>query len=466
MTSVSRDDAGATVRSEGITGRWKDWLGKNRAGAILCLFALLFSGAITVLHDETASPVDELVYIDYTYKTLSQGMVFEGEQFGVDVAQLVACEGVFPFGTLGQECGSGEVLPESMPNEGYTTGAPYTPVYFWITRVLGDGIQFLTGLPQVTSWRLTGSFWLAAGILVFTSLLSRWRVPQRTTLVLGALFIVSPYSWWTYTYLSTDVTAFFFGAVMLWLATEVAASRRSPWWFLPLALAAVTFKITNLLAFGLVGLFFLVDGISRALAQRRESASIRPQWRAQVNLWAALVASAIAGFGFQLLWLRLLPLLAVSDVRADQGVSLPLDLMTFAKLFTVGPGAAISHNPLGGINGAELLSVMATPLSWLSIAAVFGSLMVLRWNAQRGPIIWATALSTVLALPLLGLTFSLVTGSYFNLPGRYAASLIPAVLLLAGFMLKNRFTMTVLAAYAGALALAGVSLALFIRAYF
>lgn len=442
------------------------YLRRHMVAVALVVISIMYGGAITALHDQTASPVDELVYIDYTYKTVDQGMVFEGEKFGEDVANFVGCEAVFPFGTLGQDCGSGRANLDLMPNGGYTTGAPYTPVYFWITRVVGDAIHFATGMSQVSSWRLTGSLWLAASMVLFVGLFRRWKIDDRATFTLGLLFIASPFAWWTFTYLSTDVTAFFFGALMLLIATKLRHRPKLAWWFVPVAFVAAIFKVTNLIALGLVILYLLIQWVSTAVHAKKDASIEAPKLKDRLTIAGALVVSTVVGALVQIIWTRLLPVFAVSSVVAEQGVSRAMTGMDVLTLLTVGPGAALSHNPVAGINGGALLTAAAVPLSWLAVAAVFGALMALRWDSSRGPIIWATALSTVLALPALGVAFYSLMGSYFDLPGRYAASLIPAVLLLGGFLLKNRFTEILLRIYAVLLMLTGVVLAVFIRTMF
>lgn len=461
-----RADAGTEVTGSRDGSRPVKWARRNWVAVALALVSLLYGGAVTVLHDDTVSPIDELVYLDYTYKIFSQGMVYEGETFGEDVAQLVACESVFPFGTLGQECGSGDIILENMPNSGYTTGAPYTPVYFWITRIVGDVLHFATGLSQVTSWRLTGSLWLAATMVLFTSLARRWKIGESVTVTLGLLFIASPFSWWTYTYLSTDVTAFFFGTLLLAAATRAGLRPRSAWWLVPIAFVAAVFKITNLLALGLVVIYLLIQSVSAAAETRKSGIPRNGSLAAQVSLWSAIAVSAIVGAAVQVFWTRLIPILAVSEVRVDQGISRELAPVDLVRLLLMGPGVALVHNPANIVGSGEWISLLSKPLAWFGIAAVFGALMVLRWTSDRGPLVWATALGSLLALPLLGLTFSLTTGSYFELPGRYAASLIPGVLLVAGFMLRNRLTNILLRSYAMLLMASGLVLAILIRSMF
>ncbi len=435
----------------------------------LMLVSLVYGGSTIVLHDEAVSPIDEVVYIDYTYKVLSQGMVFSGERYGEDTARFIGCEGVFPYGYLEQPCGPGNVDLDKMPTHGYSTGAAYTPIYFWMTRIVGDGIHAITGLDSVTSWRMTGPLWLALSMIPFVQLFKRWRINDRVTLTLGLLFIASPFAWWTYTYLSTDVSLFLFGALTLLLATDVAERRQSPWLFIPLAVVAVAFKITNLLMFGLVILFFLLRGLAARAATHRDAPVRRPlAWKKQVALWLTLAISVVAGVLVQFFWNNLLAATRIGSGAADQEISRvfrPSDLFT---LLTMGPGTAIAHNTVEGVNGGiySFIALAYQPLMWIACAFVFGAAMMIRWSHGRAPLVWATAISSVIALPILGLGSYLLAGSYFTLPGRYAGNLIPAILLLGAFVLRSRAATATIWMYTGFLAATGAMLALDIRQTF
>jgi len=439
------------------------WMGRHWVSIVLALVAVVYGGAVTMLHEDTVSPIDEVVYLDYAFKVWDQGIVHEGEQFGEDVAHVVACENVIPHGDLGQVCGSEDVNMESMPNQGYTTGSGYTPAYFWSVRLIGDPIHALTGLSEVTSWRLSGLVWLVGTLLVLVPLLRRAGVSSSVTLTLGALFIASPYSWWTYTYLSTDASVVLFGAAVLFVSMEVVRGRRSAWWLLPLAALAPLFKITNLLVFGLMLVYF---GIT-AIAQRfdRSVDSFGPQrFRISVRVWIPVALSvAVAGL-VQVVWMRIVPALAVSDVVVDQGVTTPLTGAGLIRLVLRGISGPITHNPFGGFSSQELSTQVFVPLSWLMIAMVIGALMVMRWDLERGPVIWATGIASLTALPALGIAMWTLSGIYFELPGRYGAGLIPAMLLVGGFMLRNRFANIMVLVYAVLLMVFGIALALHVGA--
>lgn len=435
------------------------WAGRRWVSIVLVLVAVLYGGAVTILHDDTVSPIDEVVYLDYAFKVWDQGVVHEGEKFGDEVAHVVGCENVIPFGDLGQQCGADKAHLPGMPNQGYTTGAAYTPVYFWSVRIIGDPIHAITGLSQVTAWRLSGLAWLVGTILLLVPLLRRAGVSPLATLTLGLLFIASPYAWWTYTYLSTDASIVLFGAAILLVAMDGVRGRRSLWWLVPLAVLAPIFKITNLLVLGLVVLYLGIDAITRWRARRSSFSGPMESTRPVGRLWLPVVVAVVVAAVVQVAWMRLIPLLAVNDVTVDQGVSTALTGTEIIKLMLSGIAGPITHNPFAGISASPLPAQIVMPLSWLMIAAVIGAAMVFRWESERSPIIWATVIASLTALPALGIMMWALLHSYFDLPARYGAGLIPAVLLLAGFMLRNRASIVIALVYAGALMVFGIGLA-------
>lgn len=446
-----------TDRDLSIFARVRERSIRYWASIVLVLVAVVYGGAVTILHGDSVSPIDEVTYLDYTYKLWDQGLVHQGERFGDDVAHLVACENVIPWGSYGQECGSEDVDLGAMPWGGYTTGESYTPIYFWTVRIIGDPVHAITGLSDVTSWRFSGIAWLVATVLVLTALLRRAGVSELSGLALGLAFIASPYAWWTYTYISTDSSVVFFGAAILLVAMEAVRGRWSAWWLVPLGLLAPMFKITNLVVFGLVLIYLAIDTIARRV---RRIEGPRGGSRAILRLWLPVgVAATLAGL-IQVAWLRVIPLLAVSDVVVDQGITTPLTGSEVVRLAVNGITGALTHNPATMMGGSALLELAFVPLSWLAIAAVVGAIMSMPWELERGPLVWAVAIAGVAALPALGSMMWLLMGMYFPLPGRYAAGLIPAILLVAGFMLKNRVAAAILVTYAGLLIAFGIALAI------
>lgn len=450
-----------TTRDRETTSRVRagSWFARNWVIAALMIVSVVYGGAVTILHEDTLSPIDEVVYLDYTYKLWDQGVVHKGERFGDDVAHLVACEQVLPFGRLGQVCGSDAVDYGALPNGGFTTGEGYTPLYFWTVRIIGDPIHAVTGLSEVTSWRLSGVVWLAVTVLVLAALMRRFTLPDAVIGAIGLLFISSPYAWWTYTYISTDVSVVFFGALVLLCVVQARTGRWSAWWLLLLGLLAPLFKITNLLAFGFAVIYVVFD----AIFHRRERDAAHPRQR-PVAFLVPFALSVLLAAAVQIAWMRLVPMLAVSEVVVDQGITEPLTGSELVRLATSAVPGALTHNPFAGRSGSPIVDFVFIPLSWLAITFVVGAVLSVRRADVRAPLVWATAVACAAALPALALTMWLLTGTYFPLPSRYGAALIPAILVVGGFLFKNRPATLLVALYAGVLMVGGVAIAIQIGA--
>lgn len=441
-------------------------LRRNWVAVALAVVSIAYAGTVTVLHTDALSPVDEWVYIDYLYKLPDQGIVHEGEIVGDETLSLLACEGTSPFGTIGPPCADQFDDTTEFPNEGLTSAAAYTPVYFAFARVFGDGIHSVTGVDQLTGWRLTSVLLLAGSMVVFTALLRQWKVRDHSTLALGLAFIASPFSFWTYTYVSTDAPSVLLGSLLLYRAVRYSRGESSGWWLVALSTLAVVVKVTNILAVLLVGLYLLFIFVREAPRARWQWAHWRllqtsrpefPQRRLLALIGFPVLAIVLAGVA-QFVWLRLVGMWAVSDLRADQGISVPLsggELLAQSTSFLPG---AIVYSPISGfVPGFTYL-----PLTWLCIAGVLGAFFVTRYRDPDSAVVWPVAVAAVLFAPMLAITLTLVTGSYFPLPSRYGAPLIGAFLLLAGLLLRNRVASWLLGAYSTALLAVGVWLSGFL----
>lgn len=430
---------------------------------MLVLVSLGYASAITMLHNEDLSPVDEWVYVDYLHKLPSQGIVHEGEHVGDEALSILACEGTSPYGTVGPPCAAEFDDTSAFPNAGLTSAAVYTPIYFAITRVLGDVIHLATGIGEIESWRLTGSLWLAAGMLAFTALLRQWRVPDGATLGLGLAFIASPVSWWTYSYVSTDAPSVLIGAGLLALATGMVRGKRWGWWLVAVSVAAVLIKAVNLLAVGLAALVlitaFIQDARQATWNGWRTGRPEQPD-RALLVLPAVAVGSALAAFAAQVIWLRMVDAFAVSDLTADQGVAIPLtppELL--AQIVNFLPGV-ITYSPVS----LYVPPFVYAPLSWICIAGVVAAFWSLRRGDQASVVVIPVAIAAVAFAPTLAIGLTALTGQYFTLPSRYGLSLVPGFFLLAGMSMRNRVAQGVIIAFALALLGVGVWFSAFLAA--
>lgn len=438
--------------------RFQHWLRMFWVPVLLAVVALGYSGASTLMHSKSLSPIDEWVYSDYLDKVPTELLVHQGETIGEDALNRMACNGVYPYGPMGAKCGSSYRDVAKFPFAGKTSADAYTPAYFALTWVVGGAIH-LTGIDQLASWRLTGALWLAATMVLLFLLFRKFGVSPPVTVALGLAFIVSPFAWWTYTYVSTDAPSVFFTALLVLLATRFVRAEGSGWWVVGISALAVFFKVTNILAVCLIGLY-LVFVWFWELRRTRWSDGWRTQRsgleRRSLALPMIAVVSVIAGVVTQLIWLQVHKALAVGP-SANQGLGGPLSLKQLAdQLTNFLPGALTSNVVITGGSGYALpiFNWAVAPLSWICIAGVVGAFWSARMRGRLGPIILATAVASVAFAPMLAVVLTVTTGSYFELPPRYGAPLIAVFLLMPALLIRNRWATWAITGYAVLLGIA------------
>ena len=431
-------------------GRSLGWLRPRWVAVVLIALGVFTPATVTLIHNAETSPLDEWVFIDYTSKVFSQGIVLRGERVGQYTADLMACTGVVPGATFG-ECGTGEAIFAELPYAGRNGAADYTPTYFWLTALAALPFQ-LVGIDELTAWRLTGAIWLGAAMAMFYLLLRRWKVPDATILPLGLIVIGSPFVWWANSYVSTDAPAVFIGASLLYLATRIVAGDWSAWWLVIAAPIATAFKVTNLVGVGLAVVYLVGTWLVKQIRQRGQATRSRGWVAGLLAPFTAILAAAAV----PLAWSRFLAATALPAPAVDQGVSVPLTLSELGLQATNFIGQTLSFNPLYGLG----FDFAWSPLGWLSVTGVFGAaFMVKRWS-PRAEVAVATAIAAVTMAPMFALGLYGLSGSYFQLSARYGASLIPAFMLSLGFVVRNTWARWLIGSYGALLILSGLAIAI------
>jgi hypothetical protein len=403
---------------------------------------------VTSFHTPAMSPVDEWVYIDYLYKLPVQGFVREGDVIGPEALQLMACTGEKAYGPMGPSCESSKVGsnidPALFPYEGKQSAFAYTPLYFIPTFVVAKAIQLVTGTDLLTAARFTGPLWLAATMLLFFALFRAFKVNRLVTVAIGLAFIGSPFAWWTYTYISTDIPSVGISALLLLAAKKFIDSRWSGWWVVLLSVVAVLFKTANILAVGLTALYLLLSFLLFHLRERpwKKPGSVMNGLRGKgsLGLVTIVIASLIASSAAQALWLLIQRSQAIGK-PADQSVGTPLTLDTLlSQLTNFLPNTINSNvNLYGGGVAYTIPDAVVAPLGWLCIAGVIGALLVLRKGSRHLDIAYAVGIASVICAPLLAVLLYVTLGQYYPIPPRYGASILIGFLLMGGIISRNNF---------------------------
>lgn len=443
----------------GTTNRFLGWLKAFWVPVLLVVIALGYGGTTTLMHGKALSPVDEWVYSDYLDKVPTELMVHQGELIGPEARARIACDGVYPYGTMGQPCGSSYKDSAKFPFAGRTSADAYTPIYFVTTWAVGSALHLVPGVSQLAGWRLTGSLWLAATMVMIWLLFRRFRVPPLATIALGTAFIVSPLAWWTYTFVSTDASSVFFGALLLLLGLRYIAGRGSGWWLVGVAAFATLVKVTNILGVCLAALVLLLTWLfelRRTQWRGRWWLAERPSVAGRHSLaLPAFGAAAVAAGGIAQVGWMIVHRLAAVGPAAQQGIAQPLsikDLLSQTVSFL--PGTLTSTVVVAGGGGNSALPVdtwALAPLTWLCVVGVVGAFFALRMRSRLAPLVVSVTIASALFAPMLAVVVRVTTGSYFALPARYGAVLLGAFLLMAAIQLRNRWASGAVLVYAAVL---------------
>lgn len=429
---------------------------------ILVAVGLSMAATVTANHSQAMSPVDEWVYVDYLFKMPTQGLVHQGEEIGMDAREVMACDGVTPFGPMGPSCGSDYSDATEFPYEGISSADAYTPAYFGVTLAAGEVIQATTGIGELSSWRLTGSIWLALTSVILYALMRAWQVSRPVALGLGLAFIASPFSWWTYTYVSTDAPSVAFGALILLAAVKFGRNAWSGWWIPVIGTVAVLFKVTNILAVCLGALYLLILWIVELKATRWEGwRTRRPDGSHSFPVLGIAVVSLVASIAAQITWLAYRSATSVGE-PVDQAIGIPLtgpELIT--QLVNFLPAAINANVSVAGLatQAYAIPTYLVEPLSWICVAGVLGAFWTYRRDSASLPLVASVTIAAIFFAPMLAILIQYSTGTYFPLPPRYGAPILGAFLLAAGLMIKNIWSTSLLLVYSVGLTVAVLVLA-------
>ena len=396
-------------------------------GPAILIIASLLVGIVQVPAHKGVSPVDEYVYIDYLSKVLSQGTVHRGEQTGTYARQQLGCRGLRLLApTPDARCTlTNAENKELFPFHGATSAYIYTPLYFAITRVLAEPLVWV-GVGLVDAGRFVGAIWLAAAALLLYLALRRLKVHPVVATGAGLLMVGSLPAYWSNTYISTDATALFAGALMLYLAT-LADERRGRVLFVLGAVFVTLLKVQNLAAVAAAAIFLVL----RAGIVAYRARGTRWSWIGRTFADSRTIVSLIAlgaSILAQLAWLVYSTATAVGPAP-DMGKVRPLGITSLilqSGLFIDGATKGVGDITTF-LKGPGLIVDYA--VSWIAVAGVIGLLMVARWGTRRNIVAIATFVAAVVSAPLLSAVTYVTLRTYPDPPpGRYGVSLVPLFL--------------------------------------
>lgn len=411
------------------------WLGP----AILVLVAFVTVG-LHIQMFTTVSPVDELTHIDSLYKAPSP--VHSGEKIGEDALREQACRGL--AGYPSPSCAAPAPLdPEDFQEEGYNTGAVYTPLYYTVTKIFATPLQVLPGLDSlVTAARLVGALWMSAGLLLTYYVGRRLGAPRASLTSILVLVAVTPSILFPSATVSPDATGLVSGAAILWALLVWEGDVRRRWW-VPVLVAGLVaaLKTVNLVAVFMAACYVLVRLVTSWYAERQAApldGHLARRDRVPVLLGGAAVAVTtlvvLAGWS---LYSAATTVASTSD--APMNARTEVSSLSVWEVF-VSMGQFL--NPLdsaGNVNTTDTIGFVAQRMVGMLLLAgiVAGAFFAIGSHRHRA-LGQAALLAGVLGGPLMTIFIFVLNGAYIAMPGRYAITLVPVAVVLTASFVRTR----------------------------
>lgn len=406
MTATATWQAPTTDRSR--IARWIAPL------ALVLLSVVFVLGQVT--QQRAFSPIDEYVYFDYVAKVPTQGFVRSGEEVGEVARNELSCRGVIGYGPMGEQCDIGPHDDDAAyPYDGETGADIYSPLYFWATWAAAQPATWF-GVDLLDAARGVGVLWLSLTLLATFAALREMGAPRELAGGLSAALLALPVAEWSFAYVSTDGAALASAAVLALAVVKVWRGRWSPWWFAGIAAVATLLKLQTVAVVGAGAIALILAAVVDREGRRS---------------WALILPVVVAGAGAlatQVVWVLVRSATAV-DERPDIGDGQPGYSLEAVLSLAVRPLLN-----LGRVDSAEgLLSKLAIfVVIAVSLGAIVSACFVppraepLRFGLGVG-----TAVVGLLMGPLLAWLTYLMTDAFVPTPSRYAAPLIPLLLVTA-----------------------------------
>ncbi|MCR8670423.1 hypothetical protein [Agrococcus sp. HG114] len=386
----------------------------------LAPIALVLLSAVFVLgqvgQQRAFSPIDEYVYFDYVAKVPTQGYVRSGEEVGEIARNELSCRGVIGYGHMGEQCDVGSHEDDAAyPYNGETGADIYSPLYFWATWAAAQPATWF-GVDLLDAARGVGVLWLSLTLLATFAALREMGAPRLLSTGLATAMLALPIAEWSFAYVSTDGAALASAAVLALAVVKVWRGRWSPWWFAVIAAVATLLKLQTVAVVG-------AGAIALVLAAIVE--------RDRRNPWTLVVPAVVAGVGSlatQVVWVLVRSATAV-DERPDIGDGQPGYSLEAVLSLAVRPLLN-----LGRVDSAEgLLSKLAI---FAVVAVGLGAIVSACFVRPAGePLRFGLGIGAatvgLLMGPLLAWLTYLMTDAFVPTPSRYAAPLIPLLLVTA-----------------------------------
>jgi hypothetical protein len=471
---MSSDDTGTRRATSKSRRARRGTIIRTWAPILLLVFVPVLLVSLHVRAYTKLSPIDELQHIDYMFRSPGIHQVFAGTKDSQPAMREEVCRGIEAVFTL-PPCTSKKLVPAEFQDQGYDTAYIHPPTYYDVTWALGKVLKPVTGAKSwVTVWRLIGSVWLAAGLLLTYA--AGIRLGARRLPLVGLLLLLAsaPSIIQTNSTVTPDAASTFVGGAVLYLATRWEAGGRWRW----IALIGIGFvgtaiKIQDSIIVMMIVLYFLFrigasppspaihelgddevgadelgadatpasSGTTGAvrLVARDTTWPVRLLRNTRVQAVGIILITTVVIASTWTILQRVTETIDPNKLLVNQqfvvsSITLQQIASTFGVFLAPVPGAYIP---------ASMQNVwtidMSNVLSWLLIAGVVGAALFRARTQAIASLARATLLLALLGGPIFVVLNFVSMSQYIPMPTRYGFTLLPPMVVCTADAIRTRW---------------------------
>lgn len=399
------------------TRRSRLWLGlAYLVIAAAATLPIMFGGGTAM------SRIDEPTHSDYAYRISHFEIPAKGSPIAKQIRDEWACMGQERYAL--PPCRT-NARAWQFPYDGEQYNWAHPPLYYAAVGLPARAIDALTPLGFVESARLTGTLWLAGGMLMLFVALRRWRVDPAVAIIAPLLMMTFPRVLHASTTVNPDAVAPLAGAVAVWLAARLFLEDDRDW-ILPTVFTLIVGMTKFISVIPFVALAVLT--FARALRDRGWRGLRLTDWLLPVGTASAVIVPYLAWQAFQAprgnqWWMNPLVGINTRDVQGFPGSE-------WIETLFLGFNLASDYYIQPPLDIA-LLVAWTRLLNVLVIGALFATIVAFAKEPSRRSLGWLLMVGVVLyplAVQIQAYGTPGIPQYFPNPTGRYGLALIPGAI--------------------------------------
>ena len=417
--------------------------GSSIAIALLfCLIIPISLVSLSINQHPQFSPLDEFDHLDYVNSISHWNLLHQGQTISETTMRDLSCDGLDLPGFKVPPCSASKLIPSQFPGSGLSTEAAQPPLYYGITYFLSWVPLRILHLGHLKETRLTGAFWLSAGLFLFWFTGKLLKIPQAKIASGVLLLSTLPIVVGTHSLVTNDASSLFAGSLIGFLGALawVKPSKWTPFVFAVAAFALPMLKATTILPITVLALLYLILLWNK---YREPEQKIVETLRRAAIPWIKTGGVLLFFSGLSLLiWYAVQKHSSIISEANFCKITQPPAGAPFSKIFydptTIWQIFSLP-SPTWTLTyiQTELQNVMLTITGYVGVASALSILFVQKKTWAN----WGGALSLVM-MYLGGLSLGYLSWKQCGIPigfeGRYGISLLPFLVIFLISVFRGR----------------------------